>query len=81
MVFIIYGVVLGKVSCLQLLVIGFFEVVFYGINELIVVEFFKYLDVGGFIIIYIFGVYFGLVLFWVFYIKDVLESFKEGFNY
>ena len=80
-VLITYGAVLGKVSRLQLLVIGFLEVVFYGINELIAVEFLKYSDAGGSIIIHTFGAYFGLALSRVLHTKDALESPKEGSNY
>lgn len=80
-VLITYGAVLGKVSRLQLLVIGILEVVFYGINELIAVEFLKYADAGGSIIIHTFGAYFGLALSRVLHTKKALDSPKEGSNY
>lgn len=63
------------------MVIGIMEVVFYGINNFIVVKYLKYVDVGGFIVIYIFGVYFGLVLLWVLYNEDLLDSLNEIFVY
>ena len=76
-VLITYGAVLGKVSRLQLLVIGVLEVVFYAINELIAVEFLKYADAGGSIIIHTFGAYFGLALSRVLHSKKALDSLKE----
>lgn len=80
-VLITYGAVLGKVSRLQLLVIGILEVVFYAINELIAVEFLKYADAGGSIIIHTFGAYFGLALSRVLYTKKALDNPKEESNY
>ena len=68
-------------SRLQLLVIGILEVVFYAINELIAVEFLKYSDAGGSILIHTFGAYFGLALSRTLHNKNALESPKEGSNY
>ncbi|CAH3195186.1 unnamed protein product [Porites evermanni] len=80
-VLITYGAVLGKVSRLQLLVIGVLEIIFYAINELIAVEFLKFSDAGGSIIIHAFGAYFGLALSRTLYTKKALDSPKEGSNY
>ena len=80
-VLITYGAVLGKVSRLQLLVIGILEIVFYAVNELIAVEFLKYSDAGGSIIIHAFGAYFGLALSRTLYTKKALDSPKEESNY
>ena len=80
-VLITYGAVLGKVSRLQLLVIGILEVVFYAINELVAIEFLKFSDAGGSILIHTFGAYFGLALSRVLYNKDAHGSPKEGSNY
>ena len=80
-VLITYGAVLGKVSRLQLLVIGILEVVFYAINELIAIEFLKYSDAGGSIIIHSFGAYFGLALSRMLHDKKVLDSPKEASVY
>ena len=80
-VLITYGAVLGKVSRLQLLVIGTLEVVFYAINEIIAVKFLKYADAGGSIIIHAFGAYFGLALSRVLYNKKALDNSKEASNY
>lgn len=80
-VLITYGAVLGKVSRLQLLVIGILEVVFYGINELVAIEFLKFSDAGGSILIHTFGAYFGLALSRVLHNNDAHDSPKEGSNY
>ena len=80
-VLITYGAVLGKVSRLQLLVIGILEIVFYAINELIAIEFLKFSDAGGSIIIHSFGAYFGLALSRVLYSKRAIDSPKEGSVY
>lgn len=80
-VLITYGAVLGKVSRLQLLVIGILEVVFYAINELVAIEFLKFSDAGGSILIHTFGAYFGLALSRVLHNKDAHGSPKEGSNY
>ncbi|KAJ7325357.1 hypothetical protein OS493_029906 [Desmophyllum pertusum] len=76
-VLITYGAVLGKVSRLQLLVIGILEIVFYSINEMIAIEFLKYADAGGSIIIHTFGAYFGLALSRVLYNQKSLDNPKE----
>ena len=76
-VLITYGAVLGKVSRLQLLVIGTLEIVFYAVNEMIAIEFLQYADAGGSIIIHTFGAYFGLALSRVLYTKKALDSPKE----
>ncbi|XP_058956016.2 ammonium transporter Rh type B-B [Pocillopora verrucosa] len=80
-VLITFGAVLGKVSRLQLLVIGIMEVVFYGVNNLIAVKYLKYADAGGSIVIHTFGAYFGLALSRVLYNEDSLDSPKEASDY
>ena len=57
------------------------EIIFYAINELIAVEFLKFSDAGGSIIIHAFGAYFGLALSRTLYTKKALDSPKEGSNY
>ena len=61
-VLITFGAVLGKVSRLQLLVIGVFEIIFYAINENLLVHYLKITDVGGSMVIHMFGAYFGLAV-------------------
>ena len=46
-VLITYGAVLGKISRAQLLVVGMLEIVFFTINEWIVVKYLKISDTGG----------------------------------
>ena len=66
-------------SRLQLFAVGVFEVVFYAINELVLVHFLKVSDVGGSLVIHMFGAYFGLAVARVNYREDVAEGdTKEG---
>ena len=64
-VLITFGAVLGKVSPSQLLVIGLLETCIYSLNEVIVFEEIKAVDVGGSIVIHAFGAFFGLFVAWV----------------
>eukprot|EP00298_Acanthocystis_sp_HF-20_P009312 c18235_g1_i1.p1 GENE.c18235_g1_i1~~c18235_g1_i1.p1 ORF type:complete len:478 (+),score=169.97 c18235_g1_i1:58-1491(+) len=59
-VLITFGVVLGKVNPLQLLVIAFIEIIFYTLNEMIVVLGLGAADIGGSMVIHTFGAYFGI---------------------
>ena len=61
-VLITFGAVLGKASRLQLLVIAIIECIFFAINESIIMEFLKIDDVGGSIVVHLFGAYFGLAV-------------------
>jgi len=63
-VLITFGALLGKVSATQLLLIGFFEIIFFTINENIMLKI-GILDVGGSIVVHVFGAYFGLAASWV----------------
>merc|ERR1712038_270436 len=58
-VLITFGALLGKVSPTQLLMIGFLEIIFFAINENILLKI-GIMDVGGSIIVHVFGAYFGL---------------------
>jgi len=81
-VLITYGAVLGKVSRLQLFVIGVFEIIFYAINENILVHYLHITDVGGSMVIHMFGAYFGLAVTKMIYKADHSnESPKEGSSY
>ena len=62
-VLITFGALLGKVSPLQILVLGFFEMVFFAVNEQLLLRI-GILDVGGSIIVHLFGAYFGLAASW-----------------
>eukprot|EP00672_Neobodo_designis_P024396 CAMPEP_0174830092 /NCGR_PEP_ID=MMETSP1114-20130205/2334_1 /TAXON_ID=312471 /ORGANISM="Neobodo designis, Strain CCAP 1951/1" /LENGTH=440 /DNA_ID=CAMNT_0016063877 /DNA_START=135 /DNA_END=1457 /DNA_ORIENTATION=+ len=59
-VLISFGAMLGRVSAPQLLIMAILEVIFYSINEMILVERFHVADIGGSMIIHTFGAYFGL---------------------
>merc|ERR1719491_352573 len=59
-VLITFGGLLGKVSPVQLVIVGLLEVVVYAINFNIVTGEIGALDVGGSLVIHAFGAYFGL---------------------
>lgn len=55
-----YGALLGKIGLFQLWILTTFEMFFYCINEAILTKIFLVNDVGGSMVIHIFGAYFGL---------------------
>ena len=59
-VLISFGAVLGRITAPQLLVMAFFEVVFYSLNEAILATRLGAADIGGSMVIHTFGAYFGL---------------------
>ncbi|KAK7023589.1 hypothetical protein SK128_018013 [Halocaridina rubra] len=59
-ILISYGAVLGKTSPVQLLFMAIIETVMFVINAFICVELLGIADIGGSIVIHIFGAYFGL---------------------
>lgn len=61
-VLITFGVVLGRVSHLQLLVVCIIEILMFTVNEFILLEEFKIADAGGSLVIHCFGCYFGMAL-------------------
>ncbi|CUF54921.1 ammonium transporter, putative, partial [Bodo saltans] len=61
-VLISFGALIGRVSIVQLLVIAAFEVVFYSINMALVYGRFAAADIGGTMVIHLFGAYFGLTV-------------------
>ena len=61
-VLITMGAVLGKASPFQLLIIAFFELIFYSCNEALNIHVFMAADIGGSMIIHTFGAYFGLAV-------------------
>eukprot|EP00795_Rhopilema_esculentum_P004945 gene4945-21287_t len=79
-VLITFGAVLGKTSRLQLILIAVIETVIYAVNEMVLMHYLKVTDVGGSMVIHMFGAYFGLAV--AFALKrDDLEdeaSAKEG---
>ena len=61
---ITFGALLGKVSPLQIIALGFLEIIVFSVNEQILLTI-GILDVGGSIIVHLFGAYFGLAAPWV----------------
>ena len=61
-VLISFGAIVGRASAPQLLVMAFFEVIFYSLNEAILVKQMYVADIGGSMVIHAFGAYFGLAV-------------------
>ncbi|KAG7385776.1 hypothetical protein PHYBOEH_008902 [Phytophthora boehmeriae] len=61
-VLITFGAVLGKITPTQLLWMTFFELIFYAINEYILIETLHVADPGGSMVIHAFGAFFGLAV-------------------
>eukprot|EP00946_MAST-07B_sp_MAST-7B-sp1_P005013 g5013.t1 len=64
-VLISFGAVLGKTSPLQMLLVVFFELIFYAVNESIGAGILSAVDMGGSIFVHTFGAYFGIAMSWV----------------
>jgi ammonium transporter Rh len=69
-ILITFGALIGKVNFQQLLVICFFEVLFFSCNESINTQYFKTSDMGGSVVVHTFGAYFGLACSWVLSPRD-----------
>ncbi|KAK3750085.1 hypothetical protein QZH41_017119, partial [Actinostola sp. cb2023] len=80
-VLISYCCVLGKISRLQLLVMGIFETFLYYLNDYICYHHLKIADAGGSIVLHIFACYFGLGVAWMIYKEYNDESGKDGPSY
>jgi len=59
-VLITFGAILGKCSLFQLWVLALIEVIFYCLNEAILMSIFKTVDIGGSMVIHTFGAFFGI---------------------
>jgi len=59
-VLISLGALLGKCNLAQLWLLATLEVFFYGLNESICIGLLKASDMGGCVVVHIFGAYFGL---------------------
>lgn len=77
-VLITYGGLLGKISPTQLLVICIIEVFFYALNAQILLNTLGVADVGGTMVIHMFGAYFGLACSWACSPKKSMTSDKNG---
>ena len=81
-VLITFGAVLGKVSRLQLVVIGIFEIIFFNLNESMILSYIQITDAGGSIFVHMFGAYFGLGVTRMIYDETIgKENEKEGSVY
>ena len=59
-VLITMGALLGRVSHFQLIIVAFFEVMFFSANEALNIHVLKAADIGGSMLIHTFGAYFGI---------------------
>merc|ERR1712216_81659 len=59
-VLISFGVVIGRITPKQLLVLAFLEVIFYSLNFMIGATSMGAVDMGGSIFVHMFGAYFGI---------------------
>ncbi|XP_046853448.1 ammonium transporter Rh type A-like [Xenia sp. Carnegie-2017] len=75
-VLITFGVLLGKVSRLQLFLICIIEIVVFTVNEFILLEELKIADAGGSLVIHCFGCYFGLAV--SFMLRNVKNEFEDN---
>merc|ERR1719267_541384 len=76
-VLISFGAVLGKTSPLQMLLVVFFELIFYAVNESIGAGILSAVDMGGSIFVHTFGAYFGLAMSWVITRSKIDKATKE----
>lgn len=76
-----FGVVLGKTSPIQLIVMTLCEVVFFEANQKITFNMLKATDVGDSMIVHVFGAYFGLMVAWVLGRPDEEAEEKESSVY
>jgi len=77
-VLISFGVLIGKTSPLQLIVMAMIEIVLFFGNEIIGRQYFGAVDAGDTIFVHTFGAYFGLAISRVLYDKRVETSKNEG---
>jgi len=80
-VLISFGVVLGVTSPLQLLLMTFFEIFIFVVNEIIGRDIIGAVDAGDTIFVHLFGAYFGLAVVRVLHNPDHATSSKEGSSY
>lgn len=64
-VLISFGGVIGKLSPTALLIMTFWEIIFYAINLYVCTMVLKAIDMGGSVVIHMFGAYYGLLVTWI----------------
>merc|ERR1711871_1906639 len=75
-ILITFGALIGKVTWLQMMIITFFEIIFFSLNENINLKYFKTADVGGSVTVHMFGAYFGLACSMV--LSPTVEDEEDG---
>jgi len=71
---ITFGAVLGKINLQQMFFLVWWEMIWYGLNEAICVNFFHVTDAGGSILVHTFGAYYGVACTYGFQPKRAGES-------
>jgi ammonium transporter Rh len=59
-ILITFGGLLGKTNLTQLIVVEIIEIILYCLNLVILLDQYKVADIGGSMVIHMFGAYFGL---------------------
>ena len=80
-VLITFGAVLGKASPFQMIIIAFFEIMFYSANEALNIHVLKAADIGGSMLIHTFGAYFGIAVSFALYKKKAWDHPKNSSVY
>jgi ammonium transporter Rh len=80
-VLISFGALLGKVSPTQLLLLAAFEVIVFSFNENINVSSWKVSDMGGSMVVHVFGAYFGLAASWVLTTPNATKRSENSSDY
>lgn len=73
-VLIAFGAILGKVNLMQLWVLATIQMVFYCLNEAILMNIFFAMDIGGSMVIHAFGAYYGLAAAFFYYPKRSIKD-------
>ena len=76
-VLISFGVVIGKTSPLQLIVMTLIEIVLFVVNEVIGRKYLGAIDAGDTIFVHLFGAYFGLAASRVLYTRAYIDQEKQ----
>lgn len=78
---ITFGAVLGKINLQQMFFLVWWEMVWYGLNEAICVNYIHVTDAGGSILVHTFGAYFGVAATYGFQPKRAATSVNNQSNY
>nr|AOZ65976.1 RhcG [Eptatretus stoutii] len=77
-VLIAFGAVLGRTSPVQLLIMAFFQVTIFSVNEYILLNLLEVIDAGGSMTIHCFGGFFGLAVSRVLYRPGLKKSHPKA---